>query len=63
MTGRLAGEGPHYFVYIMTNRRNGTIYIGVTNDLVRRSYEHRNRLVQGFTSRYGLRMLVYYEVH
>ena len=46
----------------MANQRNGTIYIGVTNDLARRVFEHRNGLVQGFTSRYGLKMLVYYEV-
>jgi putative endonuclease len=46
----------------MANKRNGTIYIGVTNDLARRIYEHREGLVEGFTSRYGLKMLVYYEV-
>jgi putative endonuclease len=46
----------------MANRRNGTIYIGVTNDLLRRVYEHREGLVKGFTKRYGLKMIVYYEV-
>jgi len=46
----------------MANKRNGTIYIGVTNNLARRVYEHRECLVEGFTSRYGLKMLVYYEV-
>jgi putative endonuclease len=46
----------------MANKRNGTIYIGVTNNLARRIYEHREGLVEGFTSRYGLKMLVYYEV-
>jgi putative endonuclease len=51
-----------FCVYIMANKRNGTIYIGVTNDLARRIYEHREGLVEGFTSRYGLKMLVYYEV-
>jgi len=51
-----------FFVYIMANKRNGTIYIGVTNNLTRRVYEHREGLVKGFTSRYGLKMLVYYEV-
>jgi putative endonuclease len=54
--------GRQFFVYIMANKRNGTIYIGVTNDLARRVYEHREGLVEGFTSRYGLKMIVYYEV-
>jgi putative endonuclease len=49
------------FVYFMSNRRNGTLYVGVTNDLVRRSYEHRNGLLAGFTKRYGLKLLVYFE--
>jgi len=51
-----------FCVYIMANKRNGTLYIGVTNNLTRRVHEHRESLVQGFTSRYGLKMLVYYEV-
>jgi putative endonuclease len=51
------------WVYIMTNRRNGTLYIGVTSDLPRRAYEHREGLIDGFTKRYGLKMLVYYEQH
>ncbi len=50
-----------FYVYVMANKRNGTIYIGVTNDLVRRAYEHREGLVKGFTSRYSLKTLVYYE--
>ncbi len=58
--GRAMDE--QFYVYIMANKRNGTIYIGVTNNLTRRVYEHRESLVQGFTSRYGLKMLVYYEV-
>ena len=51
----------HYYVYIMANKLNGTIYTGVTNDLVRRVNEHRNNLVEGFTKRYGLHKLVYFE--
>jgi putative endonuclease len=49
------------WVYIMTNRPNGTLYVGVTEDLARRSWEHREGLVDGFTKRYGLKQLVYYE--
>jgi putative endonuclease len=51
----------HYYVYIMANKQNGTLYTGVTNDLVRRVNEHRNNLVEGFTKRYGLHKLVYFE--
>jgi putative endonuclease len=50
-----------YFVYILTNVLRGTLYIGVTNDLVRRVYEHREGVVDGFTKRYKLKMLVHYE--
>ena len=52
-----------YCVYIMTNRRRGTLYTGVTNNLVRRVFEHKEGAVEGFTRRYGLKSLVYYEVH
>lgn len=51
------------FVYIMASGRNGTLYIGVTSDLVKRAYEHRNGLVAGFTHRFGCKQLVWYEVH
>jgi putative endonuclease len=51
------------FVYIMTSGRNGTLYIGVTSDLTKRAYEHRNALVAGFTRKYGCKLLVWYEVH
>jgi len=50
-------------VYIMANRKNGTIYIGVTSDLVKRVWEHRNGVVAGFTRRYGCKLLVWYEAH
>ncbi|MDE0051114.1 MAG: GIY-YIG nuclease family protein [Rhodospirillales bacterium] len=51
------------WVYIMTNRPNGTLYLGVTNDIVRRAWEHREGLVEGFTKRYRLTRLVYAERH
>jgi len=51
------------FVYIMANRKHGTIYIGVTSDLAGRVYHHREGLVPGFTKRYGCKLLVYYEAY
>ena len=52
-----------YYVYILTNTHNSVLYTGVTNDLVRRVYEHKNHLVKdGFTSRYNVEKLVYFEV-
>ena len=50
-----------YFVYILTNKANKVPYIGVTNNLERRMYEHRNKMVDGFTKRYNLTKLVYFE--
>jgi len=50
-----------YCVYILTNKTNKVLYIGVTNDLVRRMFEHKNKLVDGFTEKYNLTKLVYYE--
>jgi len=51
------------YIYIITNKSNSTIYIGVTSDLVKRVYEHKNKLVDGFTTRYNLDKLVYYEIY
>jgi putative endonuclease len=50
-----------YCLYILASKRNGTLYIGVTNDLARRVSEHRQGAVPGFTKRYGVHLLVYYE--
>lgn len=51
-----------YYVYVMTNKPNGILYIGVTNDLIRRVYEHKEGLIEGFTQKYDLKMLVYFEM-
>jgi len=50
-----------YWVYILTNKFNNVLYIGVTNDLQRRVFEHKNKLVEGFTQKYNVDKLVYYE--
>jgi putative endonuclease len=50
-------------VYILASRRNGTLYIGVTSDVVKRVYEHKEDLIGGFTKRYGVHQLVYFEMH
>jgi len=52
-----------YFVYIMASGRNGTLYTGVTNDLIRRVEEHKRKIISGFTCEYDVNDLVYYEVH
>jgi len=52
-----------YDVYIMTCKRNGTLYTGVTSDLVRRVWEHKSGEIKGFTSKYKVNQLVYYETH
>ena len=52
-----------YYVYILASKPNGTLYTGVTNDLVRRVYEHKNDLVEGFTKKYRVKTLVYFEIH
>ena len=50
-------------VYILSSRRNGTLYIGVTSNLIQRVWQHRNDFVEGFTKRYGVHTLVWYEIH
>ena len=51
----------NYYVYILANDRNGTLYIGITSNIIKRIYEHKNNPVKGFTEKYNLHKLVYYE--
>jgi len=55
-------KAEQYCVYILASKRNGTLYTGITSDLVRRVYEHKNDVVDGFTKRYRVHRLVYYEM-
>ena len=52
-----------YYVYILASKRNGTLYIGVTNNLIKRTWQHKNGLVEGFTKKYKVHSLVYYEIY
>jgi len=52
-----------YYVYILASRKNGTLYVGVTSDLIKRIYEHKQNFIEGFTNKYNVHSLVYYEVH
>ena len=52
-----------YYVYVLASGKNGTLYIGVTNDLIRRIYEHKEGVTKGFTKRHSVNHLVYYETH
>ena len=52
-----------FYVYLLCNKRNGTLYAGVTSDLVKRVYEHKNHLVNGFTKKYGVHRLFWFETH
>ena len=50
-------------VYILASKRNGTLYIGVTSDIQKRTWEHKSNAIEGFTKKYGVHQLVYYELH
>jgi putative endonuclease len=50
-----------YYIYILTNKNNSVLYVGVTNDIVRRVWEHKSKLIEGFTKKYNIDKLVYYE--
>jgi len=52
-----------FYVYILASKRNGTLYIGVTSNLVQRIWQHKEGLVEGFTKKYNIKLLVYFEVH
>lgn len=52
-----------YYVYKLASKKNGTLYIGVKNDLIRRVYEHKEGIIEGFTKKYNVKKLVYYEIH
>jgi putative endonuclease len=52
----------HYYVYVLANQKSKTLYVGVTNDLVKRVYEHKQKLIDGFTKKYCVDILFYYEV-
>lgn len=52
-----------FYVYIMASGRNGTLYVGSTSDLIKRAWEHKTKVTPGFTARYNVHTLVYYEVH
>ena len=51
----------NYYIYILTNKNNTVLYVGVTNDIVRRVWEHKSKLIEGFTKKYNVDKLVYYE--
>ncbi len=57
----MKGNYYKFHLYILSNKKNGTLYIGMTNDLERRMFEHKHKIIEGFTKRYGLNKLVYFE--
>ena len=52
-----------FYIYFVANKGSNVLYVGVTNDLIRRVYEHKNKLIDGFTKKYNVDRLVYYEIH
>ncbi|OGY75062.1 MAG: hypothetical protein A2445_00920 [Candidatus Jacksonbacteria bacterium RIFOXYC2_FULL_44_29] len=56
-------EDKQFYTYIMTNKKNTVLYTGITNDLERRVFEHKNKIIKGFTSKYNIDKLVYYEIY
>ncbi len=52
-----------FYVYILASKRNGTLYIGITSDLLKRTYKHKNKMLKGFSEKYGVDKLVYYEMY
>src|SRR5581483_6496110 len=61
--GDRVGAGVYFFVYILASRRNGTLYVGMTDNLGRRMWEHKNGAFPGFTVKYDVKLLVWYEAH
>jgi putative endonuclease len=59
----IQAEMKNYYVYILCNKRNGTLYTGTTSDLVKRVYKHKNNMADGFTKKYNVHRLVWFEVH
>ena len=53
----------HYYVYMLASKKDGVLYIGITNDLIRRVYEHKTNAVKSFTSRYNVHLLVWFEIY
>jgi len=53
----------NYYLYILASKRNGTLYVGVTSDLVKRVHEHKNKIIDGFTKEYEVHQLVYFEIY
>lgn len=51
----------HYYIYILANQKNGTLYIGLTSDIIKRIWQHQNDLIDGFTKKYSIHRLVYFE--